>query len=361
MHNGSGPAPVPRRAGRRAHGRGPARYSVSASALAGGAQLQARTSAPRSTSPAASPPPAAAGPRAVGSGRRTRPRLPSLPHRASRCARSTPSRRRRRPSAARTAGSASGSSRSGPRAGARSAAAAQFVRDRAGQVDHQAAGLLVRQRPQRLWNGTATGRASARQRARASSEVKAGRARRPSGAWRVGTAMSLVFSRRSPSGPVSVSPAPRRPGPGAGRRAARRAPGPRLPGRPPRRSARRRAGGRRCRRRRRRRTRGCSSKPRVEGIGAARRGVRAVFPTRRARYVRVPAGRAARRSPAAQGPGSTGAGRGSGTGSGPRAVPTARRRPRRAVPRPPRSRREAEPVPAGPAGAGVRAPKYCRA
>ena len=37
-------------------------------------------------------------------------------------------------------------------------------------------------------------------------EVKAGRARRPSGAWRVGTAMSLVFSRRSPSGPVSTSP-----------------------------------------------------------------------------------------------------------------------------------------------------------
>ena len=55
-------------------------------------------------------------------------------------------------------------------------------------------------------SGTATGRASARQRASDATEVKAGSARRPSGAWMVGTAMSLVLSRRSPSGPVSASP-----------------------------------------------------------------------------------------------------------------------------------------------------------
>ena len=53
--------------------------------------------------------------------------------------------------------------------------------------------------------GTATGRAAGSQRASDSVEVKAGRAVRPP-AFRVGTAMSLVFSRRSPFSSSSTSP-----------------------------------------------------------------------------------------------------------------------------------------------------------
>ncbi len=54
-------------------------------------------------------------------------------------------------------------------------------------------------------SGTATGRAEASQRASDSVEVKAGRAVRWP-AFRVGTAMSLVFSRRSPFSSSSTSP-----------------------------------------------------------------------------------------------------------------------------------------------------------
>lgn len=55
------------------------------------------------------------------------------------------------------------------------------------------------------WRGTATGRAAGSQRASESVHVKAGRAVR-SPALSVGTAMSLVFSRRSPFSSSSTSP-----------------------------------------------------------------------------------------------------------------------------------------------------------
>lgn len=54
-------------------------------------------------------------------------------------------------------------------------------------------------------SGTATGRASGSQRASESVDVNAGSAVRPP-AFSVGTAMSLVFSRRSPLSSSSTSP-----------------------------------------------------------------------------------------------------------------------------------------------------------
>lgn len=83
--------------------------------------------------------------------------------------------------------------------------AGELVRDGARKVEYDGVGLLVGGGLESLVQGTATGRASGSQRASDSVDVKAGRAVR-SPALRVGTAMSLVFSRRSPFSSSSTSP-----------------------------------------------------------------------------------------------------------------------------------------------------------
>ena len=100
-------------------------------------------------------------------------------------------------------------------------------RDRAGHVDDHGAGLLRAPASQALAAGTGTGRASGRHRSSASRQVKARTAGLPSCPTRVGSAISVDFSRRSrgrarPHHPGRVrwrptrSPARPPPGPAAG-------------------------------------------------------------------------------------------------------------------------------------------------